>query len=77
MRRVTSLGYIQRTQSVEKREPTTKCFKHSAKICELHCEQCNISFCAFCVSSKEHQTHEVIDILKSLSSKQEAITEIY
>ena len=54
----------------EKRETTTKCSMHSTKICELHCEQCNVSIC---VSSKEHQTHEVIDISKSLTSKKEAI----
>ena len=57
----------------EERGSTTKCQKHSNKICELHCEQCNIPICALCVSSKEHKTHEVVDILKSLKTKKEAI----
>ena len=42
---------------------------------ELHCEQCysNIPICALCVLSKEHQTHEVVDIMKSFTTKKEAI----
>lgn len=46
-----------------------KCLKHSTEICEHFCEQCNIPICAFCVSSGEHQTHNVVDILKSIESK--------
>ncbi|XP_078340971.1 uncharacterized protein LOC111109268 [Crassostrea virginica] len=57
----------------EKRGSTTKCSKHSTKICELHCEQCNIPICALCVLSKKHQTHEVVDIIKSFTTKKETI----
>ena len=57
----------------EKRGSTTKCPKHSTKVCELHCEQCNIPICASCVLSKEHQTHEVVDIMKSFTNKKETI----
>nr|XP_019928780.2 E3 ubiquitin-protein ligase TRIM71 isoform X1 [Crassostrea gigas] len=46
-----------------------KCQKHSTKICDNYCEQCNIPICEFCISSKEHQTHDVEDILKSLENK--------
>nr|XP_034329299.1 tripartite motif-containing protein 5-like [Crassostrea gigas] len=46
-----------------------KCEKHSITICELYCEQCDIPICSICVSSKEHQTHGVVDILESLKNK--------
>ncbi|XP_052706015.1 E3 ubiquitin-protein ligase TRIM71-like [Crassostrea angulata] len=47
-----------------------KCQKHSTKICDQYCEQCNIPICELCVSSKEHQTHDVEDILEILKCKQ-------
>ena len=34
----------------EERGSTNKCQKHSNKICELHCEQCNIPVCSRCLS---------------------------
>ncbi|XP_065924257.1 E3 ubiquitin-protein ligase TRIM71-like [Magallana gigas] len=43
-----------------------KCQKHSTKTCDQYCEQCNIPICELCVSSQEHQTHDVGDILESL-----------
>lgn len=43
-----------------------KCHKHSTKICERYCEKCTIPICALCVSCKEHQSHDVVDILKSI-----------
>ncbi|XP_065924254.1 E3 ubiquitin-protein ligase TRIM71-like [Magallana gigas] len=46
-----------------------KCQKHSTKICDQYCEQCNIPICELCVSSKEHQTHDVGDILESLKNR--------
>nr|XP_034330773.1 E3 ubiquitin-protein ligase TRIM71-like [Crassostrea gigas]XP_034330774.1 E3 ubiquitin-protein ligase TRIM71-like [Crassostrea gigas] len=46
-----------------------KCQKHSTKICDQYCEQCNIPICELCFSSKEHQTHDVGDILESLKRK--------
>ncbi|XP_052706505.1 probable E3 ubiquitin-protein ligase MID2, partial [Crassostrea angulata] len=46
-----------------------KCQKHSTKICERYCEQCNIPICKLCVSSEEHQTHDVVGILKTLENK--------
>nr|XP_034330839.1 uncharacterized protein LOC117690548 [Crassostrea gigas] len=47
-----------------------KCLKHSTKICEHFCEQCNYPICELCVSSKEHQAHYVEEILESLKCKQ-------
>nr|XP_034330772.1 uncharacterized protein LOC105329761 [Crassostrea gigas] len=47
------------------------CQKHSTKICDQYCEQCNIPICELCVSSKKHQTHDVVDILKSLENKKQ------
>ncbi|XP_065925845.1 tripartite motif-containing protein 2-like [Magallana gigas] len=46
-----------------------KCQKHSTEICDNYCEQCNIPICELCVSSKEHQTHDVGDILERLKNK--------
>uniref|UniRef100_K1PVS1 Dynein heavy chain 2, axonemal n=1 Tax=Magallana gigas TaxID=29159 RepID=K1PVS1_MAGGI len=46
-----------------------KCQKHSTEICDQYCEQCNIPICELCVSSEEHQTHDVGDILASLKRK--------
>ncbi|XP_065926243.1 tripartite motif-containing protein 2-like [Magallana gigas] len=46
-----------------------KCQKHSTKICDQYCEQCNIPICELCVSSDEHQTHDVGDILECLENK--------
>lgn len=45
-----------------------KCPKHFTKHCELHCEQCDIPICVIYISSKNHLTHDVIDIFNSLES---------
>lgn len=56
-----------------KREFTTKCQKHSTKICELHCKECNISICATCASSEEHRGHAFVEILKYFESQKNVI----
>lgn len=50
-----------------------KCGKHEDMRCELHCEQCNTSICAQCISSKEHKNHDIVDILKYFESKKEVL----
>lgn len=50
-----------------------KCSKHTRKLCELHCDECNIPICSRCVSSKKHQTHNLIDILTLLESKKKLL----
>ena len=52
---------------------TPKCLKHSSKICELHCNQCDVPICAECVSSTEHEQHEKEKFLKSFSCKKESM----
>lgn len=47
--------------------------KHSQKICEYHCEQCDIPICKLCVFSEKHLTHDVVDIFDSLESKKFAL----
>lgn len=39
------------------------------KICELHCEQCDIPVCVLCISSQKHQFHDVTDISNTLERK--------
>ncbi|XP_065936973.1 E3 ubiquitin-protein ligase TRIM45-like [Magallana gigas] len=58
----------------EKRGSTPKCSEHSAKLCELHCEQCNIPICTLCVSTGEHLGHKLVDFtVKSLETKKEIL----
>lgn len=37
------------------------CKKHSSMQCELYCEQCEVSICDHCVSSDNHESHNVKD----------------
>lgn len=51
------------------RGSTPKCPKHSTRICELHCEECNIPICATCVSCDEHEQHKKVDLIKTFENK--------
>ncbi|XP_034305428.2 uncharacterized protein [Magallana gigas] len=56
----------------EKRGSTPKCSEHSTKLCELHCEQCNIPICTLCISTGKHLGHKQVDFtLKNLETKKE------
>ncbi|XP_011448160.3 tripartite motif-containing protein 2 [Magallana gigas] len=55
------------------RGSTVKCQKHSSKICELHCVQCDIPICATCVSLEDHKDHGIVEFLKHIENKKEAI----
>ncbi|XP_052676813.1 tripartite motif-containing protein 2-like isoform X1 [Crassostrea angulata] len=57
----------------EKRGSTPKCPKHSTKLCELYCKQCDIPICTTCLSSEEHSGHEFIEIIKNIDSRKEMI----
>lgn len=50
-----------------------KCQEHATKLCELHCEQCDIPVCVQCVSSKKHKAHDVEDILSYLEGRNKAL----
>lgn len=50
-----------------------KCQRHSNKICELHCKQCNVPICALCVSSGDHEQHTKIDVLEHLKNRKDII----
>ena len=52
-----------------------KCSTHSSKNCKLLCKQCAIPICVQCASSKEHQGHIFVDLMKSADSKKEEIKE--
>ena len=49
------------------------CHKHSRKICEVHCNSCNIPICASCVSLGYHDQHEKVEILGIVTGKKELI----
>nr|XP_034304837.1 E3 ubiquitin-protein ligase arc-1-like [Crassostrea gigas] len=57
----------------KKRGYTPKCLKHSSKLCEHYCEQCDIPICASCDSSEEHNGHQIIEITKTMDNKKEII----
>lgn len=46
----------------------TKCQKHSTKICERYCEQCNIPGCEQCASCLEHKGHDFVDVMKKIEN---------
>lgn len=50
-----------------------KCYKHSNKQCELHCEQCGIPLCVQCISSNEHNSHISTDILQWYAGRKEGL----
>nr|XP_022309120.1 E3 ubiquitin-protein ligase TRIM71-like [Crassostrea virginica] len=50
-----------------------KCQRHSNKICELHCNQCNLPICTLCVSSGDHEQHTKIDVLEHLRNRKDVI----
>lgn len=50
-----------------------KCPTHTSKLCELHCEQCDVHMCVLCVSSKTHNGHDVVEILDFFKGKKEVV----
>lgn len=47
--------------------------EHTSKLCELHCEQCDIPICVQCVFSKTYTTHDAVDILHFLERKKKSL----
>ncbi|XP_065928098.1 E3 ubiquitin-protein ligase TRIM71 [Magallana gigas] len=62
-----------KVEPFNKRGLNPKCLKHPTQLCDLHCEQCDISICVECVSSGEHLGHKQVGILKNLNTKKEAL----
>lgn len=50
-----------------------ECQIHTTKLCELHCEKCDIPICVQCVSSNKHKAHDVLDVMSYLNSKYKAL----
>lgn len=57
----------------ERRKSLTYCQKHSTKLNDLYCELCNKPICKLCASSKEHEDHNTVDILKRLELQEKFI----
>lgn len=49
------------------------CLNHSMKICELHCEHCDIPVCVLCISFLKHQFHDVTAIKNTLERKKNVL----
>lgn len=45
-----------------------KCPNHSTEISERYFEQCDIPICTKCFSSKNHNRHKIVDIMKKIES---------
>lgn len=50
-----------------------ECHIHLARLCELHCEQCDFPVCVQCVSSQKHKIHDVVDIAKFFERRNKAL----
>lgn len=59
----------------KQRVSASKCQKHSSKICDRYCKQCDISICVQCSSSKEHKSHEFAYMVETLNNHKEIILE--
>lgn len=57
----------------EFRRSNPKCETHPTEICEWYCEQCTISVCPLCISSKKHESHQCVDIIKELKRKKKVL----
>eukprot|EP00105_Crassostrea_gigas_P015997 XP_011433199.1 PREDICTED: uncharacterized protein LOC105332340 [Crassostrea gigas] len=57
----------------KKRGLAPSCSKHSKKLCELHCKQCDIPICLQCISFGEHHGHELVEISKILENKKKKL----
>lgn len=57
----------------ERRKSLTYCKKHSSNLNDHYCERCRNPICELCVSSEEHEGHNVVDILIKLKSQEVAI----
>lgn len=42
--------------------------RHSPKLCELYCEQCDILICVKCASSEELQCHRFVDVMNAIEN---------
>lgn len=47
------------------------CKKHSSMQCELYCEQCEVSICDHCVSSDNHESHNIKDYSSIIMRKKD------
>ncbi|XP_011436040.3 tripartite motif-containing protein 2 [Magallana gigas] len=55
------------------RGSTIICPKHSPKLCELYCEQCDNPICVLCASSEEHQCHKFVDLTNALERHKQIV----
>lgn len=59
----------------ERRKSLTYCKRHSSNLNDHYCEPCHNPICELCVSSKEHEGHNVVDILVKFKNQEVAIND--
>lgn len=59
----------------ERRKSLTYCKRHSSNLNDQYCEPCHNPIGELCVSSKEHEGHNVVNILVKLKTQEEAIND--
>ena len=55
------------------RGTSTMCPKHSSKVCKLYCKRCDFPICSLCISSREHEQHKKVEILRIIAGKKALI----
>ena len=45
------------------------CSEHVKEQCKVYCEQCDVSVCIYCLSTQNHQNHNLVDILSIIERK--------
>lgn len=70
---VISMKHRQLIRQINYDDP--ECQIHPAKLCELHCKQCDIPICVQCVSSQNHKIHDVKDISNFFERKTKTLQE--
>ncbi|XP_062598478.1 tripartite motif-containing protein 2-like [Saccostrea cucullata] len=54
--------------------PMPFCQTHVEQKCDFHCQECDVSVCSKCISTKTHSQHKITDITKIFRIKEDIIS---